>query len=262
MSPLVSIVTPTWNSERFLAETIESVLAQSFADWELLLVDDASTDRTPEIARRFAARDRRVRPFRLGRRSGPGAARNLALDEARGRWIAFLDSDDLWLPDKLAHQLAFAEANRSDFCYSFFDFVDENGTFVRRVETPLRATWRSIIGHCYIRTSTVIYDRSVLGRRRMPDIPKRQDFAFWLGLLRDTEAACLPEVTCRARVRAGSVSANKLLAGYWQWRVYRDIERLSLPRSLGYLSLWAVGGIGKYGRFLIDRLRSAKDATA
>lgn len=232
MSPVVSIVTPVHNGAAFIRETIASVQAQTWDDWELLVVDDASEDGSAEIVEDLAAEDSRIRVFRLERNGGAAVARNAAIEAARGRYIAFLDGDDLWLPHKLERQLAFMRENNAAFSYAAYERVDEDGRYLSPVGVPPRLRYRDLLKTCYVGCLTAMYDTNVFGKRYMPLIRRRQDYALWLELLRDGETAMgLNQVLGVYRVRSGSISSNKASTSLYTWRMYREVEGLSLARS-------------------------------
>jgi teichuronic acid biosynthesis glycosyltransferase TuaG len=216
--------------------TIQSVMAQTFADWELLLIDDASSDTTPEIARRFCALDARIRYFPLEANSGAAVARNMGLDQAQGRFIAFLDSDDLWAPNKLEAQIAWMKDEGVGFSYSGYTRMSEGGELLGSVQPPAEVTYQSLLYSNVIGCLTVVLDRERLELGRMPLIRKRQDYAFWLQLLKNGGTAkCYPGDLAFYRVRTGSISSNPFDASIYTWRVYRDVEKLSITRSSFYL---------------------------
>ncbi len=232
MTPLVSVVTPVHNGAAFIRETIASVQAQTWGDWELLVVDDASEDDSAEVVEALAAEDERIRLFRLERNGGAAVARNTAIAAARGRYIAFLDGDDLWLPHKLDRQLAFMREKEAAFSYGAYERVDEKGRHLSPVGVPDRLRYGELLKTCYVGCLTAMYDTNVFGKRYMPLIRRRQDYALWLDLLRDGETAMgLNEVLGIYRVRSGSISANKASTSLYTWRMYREVEALSLARS-------------------------------
>lgn len=245
---LVSVIMPTYNCGRFIEETVRSVLAQTVTDWELLIVDDGGTDNTRAVLAPYLARCPNIRYHCLPGNRGPAAARNKALDLARGKYIAFLDSDDLWHPDKLKKQIAFMERTGAPFSCTAYEQMDEAG---RRLGVvcipPERTDYRKMIRLSNpIGNLTVMYDRERLGEFRVPDIRKRNDFALWLQILRRTEFCYgMPEALGTYRVRKDSVSSNKLGQAGYHWQLYRDIEGHSIPYCLWAMACWAwVKGTG------------------
>ncbi|MGW4509236.1 glycosyltransferase family 2 protein [Streptomyces sp. NPDC004436] len=244
--PLVSVVMPVHNSAATLGPSVRSVLAQTHTDVELLITDDASSDGSMELLKELARQDERVLPEAAARQGGAARARNLAMQRARGDYVAFLDSDDLWLPTKLEKQLAFAATARTPLTFtSYFkmaaDYEGEAVGFVpngRVVWAPARVDYRAMLAHDYIGALTAMYDRNALGTRLMPDMAKRQDYALWLSIMRtgiEARAVREPLAVYRAQ-RAGSLSSNKLGLVPFNWALYREHEHLSVPRSVRALA--------------------------
>lgn len=242
--PVVSVVMPVHNSSKFVRGSIESVINQTFRDWELILVDDCSDDDSLKIIERFARSDHRIKVIALSKNSGAAVARNTAIEAARGRYIAFLDSDDLWFPEKLSKQLLFMNEKQASFSFSAYEVIDESGAFVREIGVPGEVTYSDLLKTCVIGCLTVIYDTKVHGKVYMPLIRKRQDFGLWLRLLQDgTVAHGLNCPLAQYRERQGSISSNKAWAALYNWRIYREVEGLSLPKALYYFSQYAVRGV-------------------
>ena len=243
--PLISIVTPAYNAEDSIPNTIRSVLDQTLADWELLIVDDGSSDRTVGIVSLFCRQDSRIRLLELAENGGAAVARNAGIRQARGRYIAFLDSDDAWDPTKLESQLAFMQAREAALVFSAYRKVDEAGRALGVVGVPERAGYRDLLKTNYIGCLTAMYDTQRLGKVEMPLIRKRQDLALWLKIVKLTgePAWGQPEVLATYTVRRGSVSADKQSAAAYQWRLYREVEALPLPASGYYFAQYAVRGL-------------------
>ncbi len=238
--PLVSIITPSWNVEGLIEETIRSVQAQSFEDWELLIADDCSTDRTPEIIAAIGARDPRVKLIRQARNGGPALARQAAIDRAEGRYLAFLDSDDLWLPRKLERQLAFAREKGAALSYTAFRRIDEAHEVTGRlIEVPASLTYGQLLKNTAIATLTAMIDREISGPVAMTN-EGYDDFCLWLSILKRGHAAYgLNEDLARYRVRGSSVSSRPMRSARWVWHIYRNVEHLSLARSAWCFAHWA-----------------------
>ena len=244
MKELVSIITPSYNSERFISETILSVLSQSYAEWELIIVDDCSTDSSLDIAYSFADTDDRIKIFRQAENSGPAAARNEAIKLARGRFVAFLDSDDIWHPEKLEKQLKFMLENGYAFTFTEYDKISENGTPYQSVSVPDRVSYRSLLKVNVIGCLTVMYDSELIGKVFMPTSSRREDYATWLGILKDVGYAYgVREALAYYRVYDGQGSANKLDMARECWKLYREVERLSLIKSAYFFSHYAIYGV-------------------
>ncbi len=242
--PEVSVVVPAHNSEPWLDNTLDSVQNQTFLDWELILVDDGSTDGTLARVRARAEKDRRILVISQGRQ-GPSSARNTAIDKARGRFIAFLDADDFWLPTKLERQLEFMRSRHCVFSYTAYICVDETGLReIRRRPFMPSVSRDDLLKICPISTSTVMLDSRVLDRLRFPVYPMQEDYAFWLDLLAEVDRAYgIDEILGSYRLRRASRSANKVLAAMGQWRIYRRHLKLSWPLSLFYLAHYSFAGV-------------------
>lgn len=240
----VSIITPLHNVEKYIVATIESVLKQTYLNWELILVDDASIDRSYEIVTDYVARDSRIKLFRLSDNCGAAVARNTAIEAAKGRYIAFLDSDDLWLPEKLEYQLAFMQENNYPFSFSAYERIDENGLTLGFVGVPEKVTYGQMLKTSVIGCLTAMYDTAYFGKVYMPLIRKRQDYGLWLKLLKQTDFAYGLQIPLgRYRVRTDSISSNKLNTATYNWRLYRQVEKLSFLASCYYFSHYALRGL-------------------
>lgn len=240
----ISIITPLYNSAEFLSDTIRSVQNQTFNNWEMILVDDCSADQSSGIAQSFADRDSRIRLIRLNKNLGAAVARNVAMEAAQGRYIAFLDSDDLWLPSKLETQLSFMQKKGIDFSFSAYEKIDEQGKPLGFMGVPAKINYNQLLKCCVIGCLTAMYDTEKLGKVYMPLVRKRQDFGLWLRLLKKTEFAYgIQEGLGQYRVRNDSISSNKVSAAIFNWRVYREVEKLSLLKSSYYFSHYLVRGV-------------------
>lgn len=232
----VSIITPVYNAEQTIRECIESVRGQVFQDWEQILVDDCSTDSSKEIIEEFALRDPRIKYIGLNANSGPGVARNKAIEMASGRFIAFLDCDDIWYPEKLEKQVSFMLQNAYPFSFSSYDCMDETGQPLnRKVTAPGIITYKRALFKNPIGCLTAVYDVDFFGKQYMPSIRKRQDFALWLKLLKKSDAHGIKESLARYRIQKNSVSSNKLSLVKYEWMIYRKEEGLSVFRSTFYV---------------------------
>lgn len=240
--PLISVITPAYNAERFIGETIESVLQQTYKNWEMIIVDDCSTDATVEIVQQYVEQDERVRLIQLKENSGSAIARNTAMDHAKGDFFAFLDSDDLWYPEKLDKQLTFML--EKDIAFSFTKYVRmrEDGTLTKAItKAPEKVGYEQLMKHCVIGCLTVMLDMRKIGPMRMVNIRTRQDYVFWLHITkRGIPAYGLPEVLAKYRLVEGSISSNKLKAAKKNWHVYRHIEQQPLWRSIWIFTNYAI----------------------
>jgi glycosyltransferase involved in cell wall biosynthesis len=228
---LVSVVTPTYNCADIIGFSIHSVMQQTYEDWELILVDDGSQDATASIAERFASHDARIRVVRLSTNNGVANARNQGIQAARGQYIAFLDSDDVWLPEKLAAQTEFLKQSGTGFCFSAYRRL-EDGRISRLVRVPGRVKYKDLLGGNPIGCLTVLIDRQRIGWFTMP-ILKHEDFATWLTILRRGHVAWgMQQDLARYRVSGSSLSGNKLRSAGWTWQVYRKNEGLPLGTAV------------------------------
>ena len=237
-APAVSVVTPVWNAEETLAETVASLVAQTRGDWEMLLVDDGSTDGSRSLAARLAAGEPRIRLLGWRENRGAAAARNAAIRAARGRFVAFLDADDLWRPQKLAAQIGYMEEARAPFTFAAVRRIDAAGRPLGVVGVPARVDHARLLRGNVIPCQTAAYDRAHYGAVEMPPLARRQDYGLWLRLLaQGGEAHGLPEVLADYRVRPGSLSSDKLAAAAATWRVYREVAGLGPAQAA-----WRLGG--------------------
>lgn len=226
---------PAYNCVDYISESIKSVQNQSYRNWELIVADDNSTDGTVDAVRSMAADDNRIHLLETDINLGPAAARNRAINAARGDYIAFLDSDDIWYPDKLRKQISFMEQTGYGFTYTAYEKINERSEKMGIVvSAPKSVNYSSMLYRGDpIGNLTVVYDATKLGKFYVPDIKKRNDFALWLKIMHDCDRAYgLDEVLASYRVRAGSISStrkSKLIKYYWE--LYRDIERLSNIKS-------------------------------
>lgn len=225
MSGQVSIIMPSYNTGHFIKDTIESVLKQTYSEWELIIVDDCSTDDTDQIVKPYLA-DERIRYIKNDTNSGAAVSRNRALREAKGKWIAFLDSDDLWEPDKLETQIAFMEKNDYHFSYTNYIEIDEesspNG---KSVTGPKRISKHGMYNYCWMGCLTVMYNAEKVGLIQIADIKKNNDYAMWLKVCKKANCYLLDETLARYRKRSGSISNHgymKLIK--WHYKLYREAE--------------------------------------
>lgn len=241
---LVSIVTPTYNAENYLKYTIESVLSQTYQNWEMLIVDDCSTDNTVAIIKSYIEKDNRITLIELDKNSGAAVARNTAIEKASGRYIAFLDSDDRWLPNKLEKQIGFMQNNNYAFTYTAYEKINESGEYAGNVGIPDKVNYADLLKVCSIGCLTAVYDTKALGKIYMPLIRKRQDLGLWLKILKQIPYAYgLNEVLAQYQLRSDSISANKKEAAKFTWKLYREVEQLSIIKAGYYFSFYAINGV-------------------
>lgn len=247
---LVSIITPAYNCDQFIGDTIRTVLAQTYPHWEMIIVDDASTDRTAAVVSSFS--DPRIRYYRLPKNVGGAEVRNAALRLARGRWIAFLDSDDLWHPEKLERQLEFMQSHDYAFSYTDYSDIDIKGRPLGiRVSGPKHVSARAMTAYCWPGCLTVMYDAEKIGEVQGPVIRKRNDYGLWLVVSRRADCHLLPEDLASYRIRRGSVSHHSYISLIrWHYRLFRTLGHSPL------LSLVHTGGnliCGTYKKLVYHR---------
>ncbi|WP_270806358.1 glycosyltransferase family 2 protein [Aeromonas sp. QDB62] len=242
---IVSIIMPTYNSALTVLSSIKSVQQQSYAHWELLITDDCSTDNTIELVRELAINDPRISIEVNPVNSGAGFSRNQSINRSKGKYIAFLDADDLWLTNKLSTQVAYMEQTGVVFTYTGYQKFSDAG-LGGVIMPPMRVTYNKLLKGCVIGCLTAMYNAEMLGRQTMPLIRKRQDMGLWLKLLRlCDEAYGIPEVLAHYRTDSG-MSQNKINAAHYQWRLYRDVVGLNFLQSAWYFGWYAVNGFIKY----------------
>lgn len=226
MNDLVSVIMPSYNTGKYIAESIESVLNQTYQNWELIIVDDCSTDNTVSGVKPYLT-EKRVHFLENSQNSGAAITRNRALREAKGKWVAFLDSDDLWMPDKLEKQIDFMERNGYSFSYTNYSEIDENGKLNGvTVSGPKKITKTGFFNYCWPGCLTVMYDRSVVGLIQIADIKKNNDYAMWLKVCRKAVCYHLDEdLALYRKGRVGSVSSHSIrtMIG-WHYKLYREAE--------------------------------------
>lgn len=249
MSVLVSVIMPTYNCGKYIAESIESVIAQTVTDWEIQIVDDYSTDNTDEILKPYLEKYLNIHYYRLLQNGGPAVARTEAIRRATGKYCAFLDSDDLWTPEKLEKQIDFMKKTGAQFSCTAYRQMDTDGNDLHTVMVPPKKTayQKCITLSNPIGNLTVMYDQEALGKFEVPLIKKRNDFALWLQILKKTHYCYgMEEVLGTYRMgRAGSVSHNKLAQAKYHWQLYHEIEGHGFVRSAYELGCWAfVKGTG------------------
>ncbi len=255
---LVSVIMPAKDAGRYIEAAIESVVAQDYRSWELLAIDDHSLDHTADIIKAYAARDPRVvySPMPAGAK-GVAAARNYGIRLARGRYIAFLDSDDIWDSRKLSIQLGAMKSRGAALCYCAYRKMYEDGSVGSgAVEVPQSTAYGDLLRSNVIGCSTAVFDASVVGKIFMPEVATEsahyfEDYATWLRIARELDKKDEPFVGINQplviyRVRKGSISQDKLRAARYTWRVYRRIEGISLHRAIYYFCHYAVRGFRKY----------------
>ena len=239
---LVSVITPAFNCGEFIAETITSIQSQTYSNWEMIIVDDCSTDGTRSVVEAFAKEDDRIRYHCLEVNSGAAVARTKAMEFAQGEYMAFCDSDDLWLPEKLERQLEFMRSNHHAFSCTSYVQIDETGRILDRVVKTIEKTdYNRLLLDCPVGNSTVMYNVKKMGKFKVPDIRKRNDDALWLQMLKKEKYIWgMPDVLMKYRIRRNSISSSKLALVKYHWKLYREIERLSVVRSVFHICWWGI----------------------
>lgn len=246
---LVSIITPLYNGERFVGQTIESVLAQTYPHWEMIIINDGSKDNSLAIAESYAAKDSRIKVFTQPN-GGSASARNNGIRRAEGRYMALLDADDLWEPYFLEQQLALLREKNCQLVYGAHKRIDDqNREILKPFVPPAKVTYRDILCTCSITCLTALYDTKPYGKVYLNEQFRslRDDHVFWLEILRHCRVAYgNPNVVGSYRMSANGVTSSKRKVIIPQYKVYRKAENLSVPASLYYLASWAWHGFFKY----------------
>lgn len=236
----VSIITPTYNCARFIGETIESVINQTYQDWEMIIVDDCSSDNTEEIVKKYSKDDNRIKYVKLEQNSGAAMARNKAMELATGKYMAFLDSDDIWTKDKLDKQIKFMEKNNYNITCTKYEQIDEIGQSLNKfIKVKNKVDYNGVLLTCPVGNSTVMYNVETLGKFEVPNIRKRNDDALWLQMLKKEKYIYgMNDILMKYRIRSNSISSNKVDLVKYHWYLYRKIENLSILRSTFHICYW------------------------
>ncbi len=252
MNDLVSVIMPSYNTGKYIGKSIESVINQTYSNWELIIVDDCSDDDTEEVVSVF--KDERIKYFKNAFNSGAAISRNRALREAKGRWIAFLDSDDIWKPTKLEKQLEFMQCNNYFFSYTNYEELDESGKHTGiKVTGPKKITKTGMYNYCWPGCLTVMYDAKYIGLIQIANIMKNNDYAVWLKVCKKADCYLLDECLAEyRRGRNGSISTNsiKTMIG-WHYKLYREAEDYDIIRSVLGTLRNVVFGIYKKMRYVV-----------
>ncbi len=245
--PLVSVIMPCYNMESYVADSIASVQQQTYPHWELLIVDDASTDRTVEIVKTLAEQDEKIRFVVKPQHSGIADTRNQCIEMAQGRFLAFLDADDIWHPEKIETQLQYMLDNQVGFTYTTYDWIDEDGhTLNKFINTIGNLDYKKYLRNTIIGCSTVMVDTNLVGKVSVPRFRTSEDTATWLDILKKGHLAyALNEPLVSYRIRRRSASSNKLKASADLWKVYRQNEKLPFFKALYYFGCYAFNAIKK-----------------
>lgn len=250
---LVSIITPNWNCAKYISETIRSVQAQTYRNWEMIIVDDCSTDNSEQVVKPYSDMDNRIRLLKNEKNSGAAVSRNYALREAKGWWIAFLDSDDLWAPDKLEKQLKFMTAGGYHFSYTAYKEIDDSSAETGvLISGPGKVSKFGMFAFCWPGCLTVMYDREYVGLVQIEDIKKNNDYAMWLKVCRKAKCYLLKEpLALYRRGRKGSISTH----GYstmirWHYKLWHEAEGMNPLASVFWTGMNLVCGVYKKLRYV------------
>lgn len=255
--PTISVITPVYNCEKYLGDTINSVIAQTYSDWELILVDDKSTDESAAIAESFCQQDNRIHLLKHSANQGAAATRNTALAVARGEYLAFLDSDDLFHPNKLETQIKFMQDRGILFSYSAYQIINEHGNPLGVFNPPAKINYTKLLKSNSIGCLTAVFHRTLMEEMEKPimriGFTAKEDYILWLRILKkiaygysvkdeEEQPLCLASY----RIHGKGISSNKMKVAQYQWRVYREVEKLGIIRSAYYFFHYAINGLKKY----------------
>lgn len=245
---LVSIITPAYNCEKFIVDTIESVIAQSYLNWEMIIINDKSTDNTKSIVEKYCSIDSRVKLINQEKNSGVAKARNAGIEAAEGRFIAFLDSDDCWKNDKLKKQLDFMKKNDYALTYTSYEYISEDGKRLNKIiSIPSSQNYKQGLKNTIIGCLTVIVDREKVGDFEMPALKHGEDHVTWLSIMKNGNLAYgLNENLAFYRVSKQSLTGNKMKVLRYQWQNYRDVLGISFFKRIYYFSCYSINAVRKH----------------
>lgn len=244
---LVSIITPMYNSEKYIRQTIESVLNQTYKEWEMLIIDDCSSDNSANIVNEYVQIDNRIKYIRVKENKGVSNARNVGLQQARGRFIAFLDSDDIWDYSKLENQIQFMIEKDCTITFTSYELIDEDSNKLGKViKVPNEVRYNDLLKGNIIGCLTVMIDKSKIDFDiRMSD-DRHEDYILWLSILKKSHIAYgIDKILAQYRKSYTSLSGNKIKSAIWTWNIYRNIEKISLYKSIYYFINYIINGIKK-----------------
>lgn len=232
---------PAYNCEKFIRVSINSIINQSYKNWEVIIIDDCSTDKTADIIMNYTNKDKRIKFLRLNVNSGAAIARNRGINIAKGEFIAFLDSDDYWKKEKLYKQINFMKKNQFNFTCTDYAKINESGEFLNKViKSREQSNYEQLLKTCP-GNSTVVYNANILGKYNIPDIKKRNDYLMWLQVIK--KAGILygyQEILSTHRIRAGSISKGKFDLIKYHWKIYREFEELTYSKSIYLIFYWGL----------------------
>ena len=244
----VSIIVPMYNAEKFIGKTIESVLAQTYQNWEMLIMNDVSTDNSLAIVSMYAKKDERIKIVNTEKNVGVVKGRNFLIDLASGKYIAFLDADDYWHNEKLEKQIQFMKEKNASISCTEYTRVKENEEKINDVIIKEEISYNDMLKNNYLGCLTVIYDAKKIGKRYFKELEKNEDYVLWLEIVKDVNTIYgLKENLAYYRVLDNSRSSNKVKTAKVRWEIYRKIEKLSLLKSIYYFLHYAIRAVLKNG---------------
>ena len=244
---LVSIITPMYNSEKYIRMTIESAINQTYNDWEMIIVDDCSSDNSPEIVSEYIKYDSRIKYIRTDSNKGVSNARNIALKIAKGQFISFLDSDDIWNKDKLKKQVEFMKKNNSVISFTSYELINENNEKINKIiNAPKSVDYNTLLKGNVLGCLTVMIDKSKLDFEIKMSGVRHEDYVLWLSILKKGYIAHgINEVLAEYRKSMTSLSGNKIRSAIWTWNIYRNIEQIPFYKCIYYFINYGINGIKK-----------------
>ena len=244
--PLVSIITPLYNSEKYIGETIESVLNQTYKNWEMLIIDDCSKDNGVKIVNNYILKDKRIKLFRNEKNEGVSFSRNRAIDLSQGKYIAFLDSDDLWKKEKLEKQISFMEKNNIALSYTGYEKINMDGSLRSEIKVPAKLDYKELLKNCLINCISGVYRKKKFEVFRFKKT-KVEDYVFWLEIFKQIDYAYgIQESLAYYRVSNNSRSSNKLDIVRFHWKIYREYEKLNFFKAVYYYFIYIKRGMVRY----------------
>jgi len=244
---LVSIITPMYNSGKFIKDTIDSVLNQTYEEWEMIIVDDCSTDISPEIVKSYIDSESRIKYIKTDENRGVSNARNIALKNANGQYIAFLDSDDIWDKEKLEKQINFMKEKDCAISFTSYELIDEDNRKLNKIVRVVPSIdYKTLLKGNVLGCLTVIIDKSKLDFEIKMSGVRHEDYVLWLSILKKGYLAYgMDEVLAQYRKSLTSLSGNKVKSAIWTWNIYRNVEKMPLHKSIYYFINYGINGIKK-----------------
>jgi glycosyltransferase involved in cell wall biosynthesis len=242
---LISIIIPCYNASKYISQTISSVIHQSLENWEIICINDASTDQSATIIKKISKKESRIKLIDLTENSGPAITRNVGIRAATGRYIAFLDADDIWIPTKLERQVSFIQQHNLPLTFSSYHLIDKNENIIGTRKIKPFVSYVDMLKTNHIGNLTGIYDTKKLGKIYMNNCG-HEDYTLWLKILKQTKLAYgIEEPLAMYRVHHNSLSSNKIHALKWQWHIYKDIEKIKFSKRLYYTAHYIYHGLTK-----------------